>query len=205
MPAALDYSFRTVWRFEGSAAEVAHILSDNPTDLARWWPSVYLKVDEVAPGDENGIGQTLRLFTKGWLPYTLVWELKVTDIEPERCLTIEASGDFVGTGEWNFLQQGKEAVITYDWNIRVNKPLLRYFSWCLKPMFSANHRWAMDRGYESLLLEIARRHATTPQEMRAISSPPQPTSLRDYVLPAAGLFAAVGGLLSKLWFRARSA
>ena len=47
--------------------------------------------------------------------------------------------------------------ITYDWRIRAEKPLLRYLSFLLKPVFSANHRWAMARGEESLKAELARR------------------------------------------------
>ncbi len=33
--------------------------------------------------------------------------------------------------------------ITYDWKIRAEKPLLRYLSLLMKPIFSANHRWAI--------------------------------------------------------------
>jgi hypothetical protein len=45
----------------------------------------------------------------------------------------------------------------------------------MKPIFSANHRWAMARGEESLKLEIARRHARTPEEEARIPQPPPPT------------------------------
>ena len=41
--------------------------------------------------------------------------------------------------------------------IRAEKPLLRYLSFLLKPVFSANHRWAMARGEESLRAELGRR------------------------------------------------
>ena len=48
--------------------------------------------------------------------------------------------------------------IIYDWRITAEKPLLRLFSPILKPIFGANHRWAMARGEESLRIELARRH-----------------------------------------------
>ncbi len=66
--------------------------------------------------------------------------------------------------------------ITYDWKIRANKPLLRSLSVVLKPIFAANHRWAMARGEESLRLELARRHATTLEERARIPLPPPPTT-----------------------------
>jgi len=30
-----------------------------------------------------------------------------------------------------------------DWRIRAEKPLLRYRSFLVKPVFGANHRWVM--------------------------------------------------------------
>jgi len=44
-----------------------------------------------------------------------------------------------------------------------------------KPMFRANHVWAMKKGDESLVLELARRHARTPEERARVPEPPGPT------------------------------
>ena len=64
------YAFLSRWRVEGTCGEVADILGD-PLALPRWWPSVYLDVDELRPPDARGLGRRVRLHTKGWLPYTL--------------------------------------------------------------------------------------------------------------------------------------
>jgi hypothetical protein len=53
--------------------------------------------------------------------------------------------------------------VTGDWDIRADKPLLRYLSFLFKPIFSANHRWAMARGEESLRLELGRRRRSEHQ------------------------------------------
>jgi hypothetical protein len=63
MPAN-EYQFVTVWDVEGTPDEVFDIL-DDPADLARWWPSVYLDVVVDEPGDERGIGKVGSLLTKG--------------------------------------------------------------------------------------------------------------------------------------------
>jgi hypothetical protein len=63
----------------------------------------------------------------------------------------------------------------YDWRIRADKPLLRYGSFVFRPIFGANHRWAMARGEESLNLELRRRRAQTEEERAAIPAPPRPT------------------------------
>ncbi|MGH7831019.1 MAG: SRPBCC family protein, partial [Candidatus Binatia bacterium] len=155
--ASNDYHFITHWRVEGTIEEVYEIL-DNAPDLARWWPSVYLDVQVLEPGDEHGVGKTVSLHTRGWLPYTLRWQFQVMESRYPHGFTLEAQGDFVGRGIWKSQQDGPYVNITYSWKIRVNKPLLRYLSFLMKPIFAANHRWAMKKGEESLRLELARRH-----------------------------------------------
>ena len=56
------------------------------------------------------------------------------------------------------------------------KPLLRRLSRLLRPAFEANHRWAMDRGEQSLALELRRRRAPGPAARAAVPPPPGPTS-----------------------------
>jgi hypothetical protein len=143
--------------------------------LTRWWPSVYLDVQELEPGDKNGIGKVVSLFTKGWLPYTLRWQFRVTANRSPYGFSLEAWGDFVGTGNWTFAQNDHWVNITYDWRIRADKPLLRWLSFIMKPIFSANHHWAMRKGEESLKLELARRHARTVKERKAVPPPPGST------------------------------
>jgi hypothetical protein len=89
MPAP-EYRFRTEWRVAGTVEEVAGVLAD-VRELGRWWPSVYLDVEELSPGDESGVGKRARLHTKGWLPYTLDWEMTVVESRHPRGFTIEAT------------------------------------------------------------------------------------------------------------------
>lgn len=169
-----EYHFITHWLINGTVQEVAEVLSQ-ATDLARWWPSVYLDVQEVEAGAENGIGKVLGLYTKGWLPYTVRWSFRVTESSYPNGFTLEAWGDFTGRGIWTLEQQGEWVNVVYDWKIRADKPLLRSLSFLLKPIFSANHHWAMRMGEESLKLEMMRRHAATLEERAHIPPPPGPT------------------------------
>lgn len=185
-----EYTFRTVWRVTGSAAEIAHVIADG-ADLVRWWPSVYLKAVVLEAGDETGVGRTIDLYTKGLLPYTLRWSFIVTEVEMEKRLALTATGDFVGHGVWTFEQEGETAVVTYDWQVRADKPLLRRLSFLMRPIFEANHRWAMAMGERSLVLELQRRHAASPEARAAVPPPPGPTS----PLPFYAGSAAVGAFL----------
>ena len=169
-----DYHFITLWRFEGTAVEVADVLKD-ATALPRWWPSVYLDVQQLEPGDAEGVGKVISLYTKGWLPYTLRWQFRVTESRYPYGFSLEAWGDFEGRGIWTFQQDQDHVNVIYDWKIRADKPLLKAFSFLLKPIFSANHRWAMARGEESLKLELARARARTEEEAGLVPPPPGPT------------------------------
>ena len=148
---AHEYHFVTHWRVEGTAEQVFEIL-ENPVDLVRWWPSVYLDVKEVEP-------DVFGLHTRGWLPYTLRWRLRRTESHRPTGFSLAAWGDFEGTGVWTFANDGRYVNITYDWRIKAEKPLLRYLSFLLKPIFSANHRWAMDQGEKSLKKELRTVHS----------------------------------------------
>lgn len=156
MAAANEYHFITSWRVRASAEEVFEIIS-KPEEFPRWWPDVYLSVIDLAPGDEHGVGRRVRFHTKGWLPYTLHWDSTCTGVDRPRRLAITASGDFVGRGVWTFEQDRDHVSMTFDWRLSAEKPLLRHMSFLFKPIFSANHRWAMARGRESLERELARR------------------------------------------------
>ena len=153
-----DYHFITRWRFEATAQEVNDIL-DDANDLVRWWPDVYLNVEQLEDGDADGVGKVFRLYTRGWLPYTLTWHFRVVESRKPYGWTLEAWGDFAGRGIWTFEEEGSYVDVTYDWRVRADKPLLRYFSFLLKPIFAANHRWAMARGEQRLRQELARRRA----------------------------------------------
>lgn len=172
--ASNDYRFVTRWRVESTIQDISSILGD-ASDLARWWPSVYIEVGVLEPGDARGVGKVVALYTKGWLPYTLRWTFRVTAENAPHGFTLEAFGDFVGRGVWTLVQDGAMVDITYDWSIRADQPILKYLSFLMKPLFSANHHWAMARGLESLTLELARRQARTPAEAALVPPPPGPT------------------------------
>jgi hypothetical protein len=191
--ASNDYHFITHWRVEGTLEEVSEIIGD-AAGLTRWWPSVYLDVQVLEPGDERGLGKVVSLYTKGWLPYTLRWDFRVTEVRRDG-FALEAWGDFEGRGIWTFEQDGSLVNVTYDWKISAEKPLLRYFSFLIKPIFSANHHWAMAKGEESLKLELARR-AATPEKRALMPAPPQPTttSLVPLLIGTITIAAATGRL-----------
>jgi hypothetical protein len=180
-----EYHFFTEWRVAGTIDEVKAVLGD-ARPLPEWWPSVYLAVDVVEPGEPDATGAVVDVHTKGWLPYTLRWRMTITEGLSDAGFALQARGDLDGSGVWRFAQDGPEVVITYDWRISATKPLLRRLSWLLKPAFSANHHWAMRKGEESLRLELRRRRDGG---RNAASVPPPPPATFARLLRATGVTA----------------
>ena len=187
-----EYRFLTRWRIFGTTGEVSKVL-ENPGDLSRWWPAFCLAAEELSPGDERGVGRRVRLRTKGWLPYGLDWELRVTESRHPFGFSLEARGDLEGTGVWTFEPAGAWTLATCDWRVRAERPLWRALSPLLRPAFEADHRWAMRTGERSLALEIERRRAKTPAERARMPAPPAPASSLPWAVAGAlGVVAAFG-------------
>ncbi len=200
-----DYHFLTTWRVEGTTGEVADVLRD-PLELVRWWPAVYLAAEEVEAADMRGLGQRVRLRTKGWLPYTLQWEFVVTESRYPQQFGFDATGDFNGRGLWTLTQDGAHVSATFDWKIRAEKPLLQRLAPVMRPVLEANHRWAMAQGEQSLRLELLRRRAASPEAWRSIPPPPGPVTYAavGILSGAAVIGGGIGYLVLRLRRRARA-
>jgi Polyketide cyclase / dehydrase and lipid transport len=170
------YHFVSRWRLKANTDEVYDIISE-PLEYPRWWPSVYLDSSEVATGAANGTGRRFLFHTKGLLPYTLRWESSVTEAAPPDRLAFEAAGDFEGRGIWSFVQDGPFVDITFDWKLVAGKRLFRYLTPVLRPVFEANHRWAMAQGEISLREELIRYRARTPEDLLEAAEPRGPVEV----------------------------
>jgi hypothetical protein len=167
------YHFVSRWRVRATVAEVQDIIGQ-PLEYPRWWPSVYLNARETTlPGSA---ARQVEFHTRGMLPYTLIWNARVVERTPDT-IVIEASGDLEGRGVWSFSQEGDYVNITFEWNVDVNKPFVRYMTPMLRPVFEANHRWSMEQGESSLREELIRYRARTPEEMLDAADPRGPVEV----------------------------
>lgn len=148
----------THWRLKANMEEVFEILSD-PLGYPNWWGPNHLSAEELKSEDGVSREKPIRMRVRGWLPYTLEWVLVHTEVRKPDLIISESKGDFVGRGIWSLKQEGPETDIIFDWKIRAEKPFLRYFSRALKPLFSANHNWLMEKMRKGLIQELSRRKA----------------------------------------------
>ena len=157
MPAN-EYQFVTRWRLPGTVEQVSDLLGDTET-IVRIWPSLYSRAAVVEEGGEHGVGKVLRVETRGHLPYTLRWSFRITESRHPYGYSIEAWGDMVGHGVWTFEPDGDATRATYVWRVRTEKPLLKWLSPILKPLFKSNHDRVMADGERGLRAELDRRRS----------------------------------------------
>lgn len=147
-----EFHFTTSWQITGSTKEEVSALLNKPETLPLWWPAVYLSI--AKKNDEKGSFYSMH--TKGWLPYTIKWSLREVEKDLPHQIELAAFGDLEGRGIWTFNQKDNHVEVVYDWKVKGNKPIFRYLSFLLKPIFSFNHHWAMKRGRKSIELELNR-------------------------------------------------
>lgn len=158
-----EFRIVTRWRIAATTEEVAAVLTD-AASLSRWWGQVYLAVAEVAPGDAEGIGRKVSVLSKGWLPYRLRWTGELVQADLPRSWTIRATGDLTGQGTWHLTEAEGRTEVVYDWAVMADRPVFRWLSPVLAPVFAWNHRWAMARGEEGLRAEVVRRRGVVPAD-----------------------------------------
>lgn len=170
------YSFLNHWRVEATPDEVFRIIDDVPR-MPQWWPAVVLRVDVLHPGDADGVGRVVEVFSHGRLPYVLRSRTETLEKEFPHRIRSRTQGEVVADTLWTFRADGPFVEVVVELTVRAEKPLIKYLSFALKPLFAWNHYWAMNLGEESLRLEVARRRARTDEERRLIPPPRGPIGL----------------------------
>lgn len=170
------YSFLSRWRIEGTPEEVFPVMADWPT-MPRWWPSVVLQTKVLNPGEANGVGRVVQLYTHGWLPYVVRSQVKTVERTFPHRLRVRTGGELHGEATWTVEPDGAFSNVIAEWTVIAEKPLIKYLSFLLWPLFAWNHNWAMRLGEQSTRLEVARRRARTEEERRLVPAPPRPQGL----------------------------
>jgi len=149
-----DYSFVTIWRHQAPIEAVYDAIADS-LHWPDWWSTV-TAVEEVSPGEpDTGIGGVHRYTFKGSLPYTLSFDLRVTNNVRPRTLAGSASGELEGTGVWTLTEEaGGTTVARYDWNVRTTRWWMNLLAPLARPIFKANHDLVMRSGAAGLCTRL---------------------------------------------------
>jgi uncharacterized protein YndB with AHSA1/START domain len=149
-----QYQFVDRWYVPAPIADVYEVIGDQ-IGYPAWWEKVFLEV--TGDGGPPRPGRRASIVSKGFLPYKLRWEAEVVEAHPPRGFRFTMEGDFVGGGEWTLEEADGGTRATLDFRPAVEKPFVRQLTPILRPLFSANHRWAMRRGQEGIVGFMSRR------------------------------------------------
>jgi len=147
MPAD-EFVLHTRWRVHAPVDRVWEAIH-HPEQWPNWWPFVR-RVENVAPGDELGVGAVRRFTWTSRLPYSLTFTMRVTRVDRPRHLEGEASGELEGRGIWRLAAEGPDTLVHYEWRVRVTRAWMRLLAPLLRPAFAWNHNAVMAGGAAGL-------------------------------------------------------
>lgn len=142
-----EYRFTDEWMVHLPVERVYEIVGE-PLRYPAWWGDVFLAADGDAGPPEPG--KRTSVVSRGLLPYRLRWALTCTAAEPPLRIESALSGDFDGTGTWLLEEHADGTRARLEFRPTVNKRGVRELTPILRPVFRANHSWAMRRGQEAI-------------------------------------------------------
>lgn len=151
---AAEYVFIDEWDADAPIDAVFDALADART-YPEWWRPVYLTTEADGPPE---IGRVSQQHFKGRLPYKLRTTSQIVALERPRRVEAEVEGDLSGRGIWTLTPTDSGTHVRFDWHVNADRPLLRYLTPVLRPLFRWNHNWAIARAIEGLE-PYARRHS----------------------------------------------
>jgi len=149
---ARQFHLVTHWHLDAPIRRVWEALS-KPGDWPRWWRYVRA-VEQLAPGDDEGIGAVRRYTWTSRLPYRIRFDMRTTALQEPVLMEGVASGDLQGSGRWQLQSEGSTTRVRYDWIVLVDKPWMRLFAPVLAPAFAWNHNQVMREGGRGLAAHI---------------------------------------------------
>lgn len=143
---ASEYVFIDEWDVSAPREAVFNALADAST-YPQWWKPVYIDVETDGPPE---VGRTSKQHFKGRLPYTLKTTSEIVRYEPPTEFEVSVVGDLTGRGVWTLSEAGGVVHIRFDWRVIADRPMLRYLTPVLRPVFRWNHNWSIKRAIEGL-------------------------------------------------------
>jgi len=153
---ASAYVFVDEWDVDAPVEHVFEALADART-YPEWWRPVYLEAEADGPPE---VGRVSRQLFKGRLPYRLNTTSVIVALDRPRRIEGKVEGDLSGLGIWTLTPQNGGTHVRFDWQVNVDRRLLRYLTPVLRPLFRWNHNWAIARAIEGLEPYARRRAAS---------------------------------------------
>lgn len=149
------FALTTHWHLDASIDRVWDALVASP-EWPSWWRYV-LSVEEMEPGDADGLGALRRYTWSSRLPYRLSFLMRVSAIRRPAFLEGTAEGDLSGVGRWHLAAADSTTRVRYEWTVDAKKRWMDLLSPLLAPIFRWNHDQVMAEGGRGLARHLGVR------------------------------------------------
>ena len=183
-----EYHFVSTWQIQAPIEQVWEEIRHSER-WPEWWKYV-VAVEELEPGDADGVGTRQRLLFRTRLPYTLGFDVRVTKVQPPTELAAEATGELEGTGRWTLTPADGGTLVRYYWDIRTTKAWMNLLAPVARPTFTWNHDELMRAGGEGLARRLGVDLVLPDAPMREH----RPARAARWAIPAAVLTAVLVAL-----------
>lgn len=164
-----EYRFITSWQLEAPLQSVFDTILDS-LHWPNWWRGAEY-VEQLEPGDANGIGSRRRYTWKSLMGYRLCFDALASRVEPPHVLEATVIGDLKGYGRWTFCHDKGITTVCYEWHVHTTKHWMNLLAPVAHGIFSYNHHVLMRRGAEGLAHHLRARlirvtHGELPTQLR---------------------------------------
>jgi hypothetical protein len=177
-----DYHFLSTWRIHAPIEQVWEEIFHTER-WPGWWKYV-VRVDDLEPGAADGVGKRQHLVFRTRLPYTLGFDVRLTQVQPPSTLRSEATGELEGTGRWALAADDGGTLVRYNWDVRTTRWWMNLLAPIARPAFNWNHDQLMLEGGQSL----ARRLGV---ELELPDTPQRSSAPARWVIPAAAVVVLI--------------
>ncbi|AFY70407.1 Polyketide cyclase/dehydrase [Thalassoporum mexicanum PCC 7367] len=143
-----NYNFVTTWVIDAPIEQVWDAIVDYK-NLPSWWPSV-AKVEEIEPGDSDGLGGVWDMTWETPLSYTITFRSTVIETRAPHVLAIKAIGEVEGDGRWELSKAETGTIVKYYWTVQTTKAWMNLLAVIMRPVLEWNHNATMKIGASGL-------------------------------------------------------
>jgi hypothetical protein len=143
-----DYHFVSTWRLQAPIERVWEEIFHTER-WPSWWKYVH-RVDQLDPGDADGLGKRQHLVFTTRLPYRLGFDIQVRHLQPPTTLEAVATGELDGVGRWTLTPDDGGTLVRYNWDVRTTRWWMNLAAPLARPAFTWNHDALMREAAESL-------------------------------------------------------
>lgn len=160
-----QFRFRTAWSV-AQPCDVVWKTLDSPTSWPRWWPGCLI-VEQLASATTPRSGRCFRFHWRGPLPYRLVMDACITEVEPAQRMVATVSGVLAGTAEWTLWREADRTQVGFEFAVSGSQPWMARLAPLARPLFRWNHERLMARGETGLRQWLSERQGVAASRLQA--------------------------------------